>query len=310
MDIRQLNSFIQVVEFKSFTRAAKHLNVAQPALGLQIRRLEDELQVQLLVRHSRGVEPTPAGRVLLEHAHQISRSVAEARQALARFSGPPRGRVLLGMTPSINYMISADLIRRCNRELPDVSLSIEEQLSAGVVEWVALERLDMCLAYKIGDPTGLVFEPLFQEHLYFICSRERVPAAQTTIRFADIAHHSLIMPGHPHGLRRLVEELAVEHGVLLDVSFEMQSVSVVQDLVADGVGATILPYGGARRSVDEGGLAALRIIEPDVSRQIYLCYHQRRIPTTAEEHVRTLIRNVVLAIVEASTGSWLPPGED
>src|SRR5690606_37334496 len=105
-----------------------------------------------------------------------------------------------------------------------------------------------------------------REHLYFICHNGYMPEGQKTIPFREIARHSLIMPGNPHGLRRLMEDYAATAGINLDVSFEMQSVSVVRDLVADGVGATILPYGGARRSVDDGRLSALRIVEPEISR--------------------------------------------
>lgn len=65
MDVRQLRYFVEVVEAKSFTRAAERIHIAQPALGFQVRKLEDELGVKLLHRHSRGVDPTEAGQALL-----------------------------------------------------------------------------------------------------------------------------------------------------------------------------------------------------------------------------------------------------
>src|SRR5262249_39102489 len=68
VDFRKLKYFVAVSEQKSFTKAAEILRIAQPALGLQIRQLEQQLKVQLLVRHSRGVEMTDAGAILLEHA--------------------------------------------------------------------------------------------------------------------------------------------------------------------------------------------------------------------------------------------------
>lgn len=304
MDIRQLKSFVHVVRLKSFTKAAEQLHITQPALGLQVRKLEEELQVQLLVRHSRGVEPTAAGEVLLEHADRLLAQLVEARRAMLAFSGPPRGRVILGMTPSINFMVSAGLIKACQKTLPDVSLTIEEQLSAVLLEWVAAERLELCLAYKSADLPGLVYEPLFHESLYFICRRDFLPMDRKTISLAEVATHSLIMPGMPHGLRKLVEEYAAKYGFSLSISFEMQSVSVVRDLVADGVGATILPYGGARRSTADGDLVALKIVEPDVRREIYLCYLDRRAPSPAEMHVRDLLRHVVRQKVDDVAGSW------
>ena len=82
MDVRQLRYFVEVVEAKSFTRAAERVHVAQPALGFQVRKLEDELGVSLLHRHSRGVDPTEAGTALLRHAHAVLRQIELARQEL------------------------------------------------------------------------------------------------------------------------------------------------------------------------------------------------------------------------------------
>lgn len=304
MDLRQLNTFVNIVEFKSFTKAAEHLHIAQPALGHQIRKLEDELQVQLLVRHSRGVEPTDAGLVLLDHAREILSRAMDARNAMLQFTGPPRGRVLIGLTPSINFMISPQLIKACSQELPNVALSIEEQLSAVILEWVATERLEFCLAHRATEHPNLTYEPLFSESLYFICQKGFAPAGQETITLAEAVGHSLIMPGNPHGLRKLLDDTAAEAGLTLNVSFEMQSVSVVRDLVAEGVGATILPYGGARRSTADGDLVALKIVEPVVTREIYLCSVERRAPSPAEQAVRELVRSVVGTAVEHEKGSW------
>ena len=305
MDLRQLNTFVHVVELKSVTRAAEHLNTAQPALGLQIRKLEEELQVQLLVRHSRGVEPTEAGRLLLDHARDILERAAQARSAMAAFTGPPRGRVLLGLTPSTNYMISPALIKACARDAPEIVLSIEEQLSAVLLEWTRAERLEFCLAHRHVDAPNLAYQPLFRESLYFICAPGTVAADATTISLTDVAMHALIMPGLPHGLRKLIEDKAAKAGLALDISFEMQSTSVVQDLVAAGIGSTILPFGGAQRSVADGELQALRIVDPSITREIYLCAPQRHAPSPAGKLVRDLITTVVRDIVMRQGDAWV-----
>ncbi|HTI88742.1 MAG TPA: LysR family transcriptional regulator, partial [Alphaproteobacteria bacterium] len=78
MTLRQLHYFLRILELKSFSKAAANLHIAQPALGLQIRKLEDELGVPLLNRHSRGVTPTEAGLILREHAQTVLRQVERA----------------------------------------------------------------------------------------------------------------------------------------------------------------------------------------------------------------------------------------
>src|SRR3546814_4180369 len=79
MDLRQLRTFLHVAELGSLGRAAERLRVAQPALGRQIRLLEEELGVPLFTRHGRGMAPTPAGRILLDRASAILRLVADTR---------------------------------------------------------------------------------------------------------------------------------------------------------------------------------------------------------------------------------------
>jgi LysR family transcriptional regulator, nitrogen assimilation regulatory protein len=111
VDIRKLRYFVAVSEQKSFTKAAEILRIAQPALGLQIRQLEQQLKVQLLVRHSRGVELTEAGVILLERARDILERVEMARAAV-RDSAPAQGeRITIGMAPSISAMLSYPLIK-------------------------------------------------------------------------------------------------------------------------------------------------------------------------------------------------------
>ncbi|MPZ56038.1 MAG: LysR family transcriptional regulator [Rhizobiales bacterium] len=79
MDIRQLRYLKCIVESKSFSRAAQVLHIAQPALSLHVRKLEDELQTKLLVRHSRGIEPTAAGELLLQQANRIMEEVQRTK---------------------------------------------------------------------------------------------------------------------------------------------------------------------------------------------------------------------------------------
>ena len=87
MDIRQLRYFSAIAEAGSFTKAAERVRIAQPALGLQIKKLEEELGTVLLVRHSRGVQVTEAGALLLRHAGSILQLVEDARLEVMDLSG-------------------------------------------------------------------------------------------------------------------------------------------------------------------------------------------------------------------------------
>ena len=88
MDLRRLQAFVAIAELKNFTKAAELLHIAQPALGLKIRKLEEDLEQQLFVRHSRGVMMTEAGKFLLPQAAMLAQASA-LKQVMRDFSCPP-----------------------------------------------------------------------------------------------------------------------------------------------------------------------------------------------------------------------------
>ena len=137
------------------TRAADYLNVAQPALGLQIRQLEEDLGSQLLNRHSRGVEPTAAGLTLFERAQQILALVDETRAEMRALRGSVSESVRLGLTPSIISLIGYDLLVEAREEIPQVLFSVTDELGYALIDATKRGELDLALAYEVDDEPWL-----------------------------------------------------------------------------------------------------------------------------------------------------------
>src|SRR3546814_19561694 len=117
MDLRQLRTFLHVAELGSLGRAAERLRVAQPALGRQIRLLEEELGVPLFTRHGRGMAPTPAGRILLDRASALLRLVADTRAEVSAERDAVKGTVSLGVPPNVGAVLAGGLVERLDREV-------------------------------------------------------------------------------------------------------------------------------------------------------------------------------------------------
>jgi LysR family nitrogen assimilation transcriptional regulator len=302
MDIRQLRYFVEVVEAKSFTKAADRVRVAQPALGFQVRKLEDELGMPLLVRHSRGVEPTEAGRVLLRHAHSIMRQVDQARQEVIDLAGPPRGKVVLGVTPTTSALLATRLVTECRREYPEVVLNLVEALSEQIMRWLADNRVDLGFTYNAEAVRGIRTDPLLSEDLYFIGpggAADRFPDAVT---FQAVARQPLILPTKPHGTRMVVEEAAEKNGLALQVRFEIDSVSTIRELVESGAGYTVLPFVAVQDSAGSGGLFVRRISRPRISRTLHLGYSASFLDSSASRAVRDVIARIVAERVADTEG--------
>ncbi|MGB7885666.1 MAG: LysR family transcriptional regulator, partial [Xanthobacteraceae bacterium] len=129
MDFRQLKYFTMVAEAKSFTRAAELLRLAQPALSNQMLKLEEELQEQLFIRHSRGIELTGAGRRLLSHARTILHQVDVAMEDVRGARDEPEGLVRVGMPRSMGEILAVKLLQEAQRRAPAMSVRIVEHFS-------------------------------------------------------------------------------------------------------------------------------------------------------------------------------------
>ncbi len=123
MNLRQLRYFVKIVELGSMTRAAEQLHVAQPALGMQIRQLEESLGVALLRRHSRGVDPTPAGVRLHERAIEILALVERTAKEVAGSDVDRSESIRLGLTPALMPILGPEIAVQARERTPQVFLT-------------------------------------------------------------------------------------------------------------------------------------------------------------------------------------------
>ena len=270
INLRQLRYFAKIAEVGNITRAAEQLNVAQPALGLQIRQLEQELGTELLLRHSRGVVLTTAGRLLLDRAHRILQDVEDTKRDIRAMSGSDQEILSLGLTPSIMLQIGPDLLLDAKTFIPSVSLSLVEELSNGLV--LALERGEVhaAFAYGVDEPRpGIDRQALFEEELLFVrpVAKEGLPA---TITLAEALSHDLVQAGERDMVQKLLKTAAEKFSMPLRVVYEAQSIPAMRTLVVRGAAASFMPYGTAIEALQAGELVSQRISDLPLKRTLYL----------------------------------------
>jgi LysR family nitrogen assimilation transcriptional regulator len=302
MDIKGLRFFLGVLRYKSITKASEHLYIAQPALGLQIRKLETELGVQLFQRHSRGVTPTEAGLLLAEHAEVILRQVERARQDLQDYSKAPRGRVTIGLSPTTSQLLATTLADRVRQEYPEIVLSVCEGLSEQLMEWVDKEKVDLALTYNPNASGDIEVERLAMEELHFI--RPPSDAREGPVGLAEVLKSPLVLPSRPHLLRLQVEDAARSVGAEATVAYEVDSVQMIRDFVKRGFGNTILPLGAVTAALRAGTLRADPLIGPEIERTLYLAYGHDRPPSKAFLTVADLLREITAELIAGGRAGW------
>ncbi|MFN3495715.1 MAG: LysR substrate-binding domain-containing protein [Hydrogenophaga sp.] len=296
MDLKQLAYFVRVAELGSFTKASQALDVAQPALSRQVRLLEVELRQNLLVRNGRGATPTEAGRLLLEHGRGILHQVERAREELGRVRGALAGRVAVGLPPSLARVLTVPLTRAFRQQLPEASLSISEGLSATMQEWLATGRLDIAVLYNARPAPEIEITPLRDEELLLVEKRpaglaEEPPAAP--IPLAEVAPLPLVIPSRPNAIRMHVEAEMAAIGCRPNVVLEIDGVSAILDLVADGAGAALLSRNAVDSSIRPSAYRTRPVCDPPLRTHLYLATSSMRPATLTQLTTLELIKRVL-----------------
>ena len=296
MDLQQLQSFVAVAEQASFTRAAQVLGVAQPALSRHIRSLEVELRQTLLTRNGRGAVTTDAGKLLLEHARGILHQVARAHEDLDQLRGGMSGRVALGLPPSVARVLTVPLTRAFRAELPQAQLSIREGLSADLAESLLNGRLDIAVLYNAQAIDGLQRQVLIDEELVLVQARPPGLAEEPPpppMEWRELAKLALVTPSRPNAIRMHLEAEMARHDCQPKVVLEIDGVSAILDLVADGVGCALLSRQAVARSTKPSAYHLRQLGSPPFTIALSLVSSDRRATTPTQQHTAALVGHMV-----------------
>ena len=297
INYRQLRYFVKVVEIGSLTGAAEQLNVAQPALGLQIRNLEDDLGVPLLVRHSRGVHATPAGELLHRRALSLLQALEETRHEVIAAAGTARETIRFGITPSAMLLLGPDIILEAREIMPNVFLSLVEELSYILVSALEAGDLDAAFTYQGTERPILTRRALMEEDLLLISSPDADPSSEP-ITFAEAVRRDLVLAGERDIVRRAVEDTAARLSLPVNVVYETQSVPATRNLISKGIASGVMPYGSAADEIARGTLVGRRIVEPAVPRTLYLAERIRHAPFQHEAEFQAFLEKALARLTD------------
>lgn len=272
MNFRRLQYFVKIVDVGSLTQAADILHVAQPALSQQIATLEAETRQKLLTRTKRGVTPTAAGTVLYRHAQLILRQVEQARTDMRAAGQGHSGAVSVGLAPGPAAAdLAVPLLRAVREQHPGIVLYLNETYGTTLSELIMTGRMDLAVLY--GGTTavhGLSFRLLLLEPLYLVGPRQMaLPGESVPLR--DIVDLELFLPRPYNIVRKMVDDVCAGSGLVPNVVAEIESDGTLTAVIADGLGATVLPDSMARRVVAATGAWRSRIVEPSIEAPLALC---------------------------------------
>lgn len=302
MEFKQLEAFVHVAELGGFTRAAAILGIGQPVVSRLVRQLEVELRHTLLERNGRGVTLTPAGQCLLAHAQGLLQQMQRAVQDLDDLHGSPGGHFSIGVIPSFGRVAALELVRHFRTTFPQATISVTQGLSTYLGEWLAMGRIDVAVMYDFETPL-IDKRVLYTEDLYLIgpdngpsgpsgpSSGTRAKRPPPTLTLREMADYPLIIPSRMHTIRHMLDATASKLGIKFNVAIEMDTVTSILDLVAEGAGYGVLTLNAIESDALKRNFRAIRVTKPTLRSRLVLA--------TSRAHPLSRLATQAIAMLEA-----------
>jgi DNA-binding transcriptional LysR family regulator len=286
-DLIDLRLFVHVAEAASITHGARRSNMSLAAASERIRAMETALGTQLLARGRRGVQLTPPGSMLLQHARTVVQQLQQMRGDLDTYAKGLRGhvRLLVNTVAMLEYLpvlLSAFLAQHAN-----VDVDLEERKSPDIMRAVAAGRADVgIVAGSIDAAMQLETFPFANNPLVLIMPKRHPLARKRKVAFAETLDHDYVGLGSASPLQDFVNQQAERVGRQLKVRVRLSSFDVICQMVEGGTGVAILPQAAAHRWRRSMSFGIAELTDPWALRHLTLCVRSLR---SASPHARELL---------------------
>ncbi|ADD27718.1 LysR family transcriptional regulator [Meiothermus ruber] len=302
MNLDQLRYLVALDEERHFTRAAERVFLTQPALSIQIKRLEEELGVVLFHRKKRPLEPTEVGEQVIVQARKVLEEV-ERLKALARgeegfFQGPFR----LGVIPTLAPYLLPRLLPRLRVRFPGLELSVREEPTPSILQGLVEGRLDAGLIATEEEAPGLEVHPLFREAFLAYVSPEHPLYARTAIHPLEIPLEDTWVLAEGHCFREQVLAACRPGQGSKGVEFQSGDLETLIRLVEEVGGLTLLPEVAIWTLPKPKKIHLRPLSPPGAGRTVYLILRQGALKRPVALRLGEEGRALALALQQSGHG--------
>jgi DNA-binding transcriptional LysR family regulator len=243
MELQQIRYVIAVAQYRSFAKAASVLAISASTLSEQVRRVEDELNVEIFSRTTRHVELTLAGHVFLGHASQIMTSLNALREAVRRQESEPKGVIALGIplgaSPPQFWRVLADFAKQYTR----IRIKLTETVIPSLIKALHAGLLDLSILSwpSNNPPSDLTFVEIGRNRTGLAISRAKILSPRHRVALRELEHIPLIAFVEGFALREIAVDVCHRAGFNPAIAFESSSIGAIVELVGSDVGFSILP---------------------------------------------------------------------
>lgn len=290
MNIRDLKYLVAIADYQHFGQAAVACHVSQPALSMQIKKLETVLGVQLIERTTKSARLTDAGKLMTNHAREILYKVDTMKEAAKMANDPFSGEIRLGVIPTLAPYLLPHIIKGLNKQFPKLTLFLIEDQTAHLMYKLNQGQIDAALLAFPLTEKDLVALPLFEEDFLLAIPDQHSLSKRKHARFADIENQSLLLLEDGHCLRDQALKVCHKANASETKGFQATSLETLRHMVASNVGITLIPALAERKG---DGIHYLSFMNPKPSRMIGMSWRSTSARTVVLEHMTKVIRNLM-----------------
>lgn len=290
MNIRDLQYLVALADHRHFGKAAHACFVSQPALSMQIKKLEKYLGVQLLERTNKSVMLTSPGFILAERARQILTQTNELREIAKSTHDPLSGEIKIGIIPTLAPYLLPHIFPKLSTEFPKLACYLVEEQTERLLEKLKQGKLDTAILALPIHETAFIASPLFEEEFLLALTPAHILAKRKVIKLNDLQDTPLLLLEEGHCLRDQALDICNAANAKEFNNFRATSLETLRHMVATGIGVTLLPLLACKKN---DGICYLPFSKPKPSRQIGMLWRATTAKTIALEEITTHIRKIM-----------------
>ncbi|RAR45437.1 selenium metabolism-associated LysR family transcriptional regulator [Paenibacillus sp. MDMC362] len=273
MNFHQLHIFYTVAERGSFSAAAQALHMSQPAVTMQVQSLEEYFGTKLLIRSTKRMELSEAGRTLLPFARKSLELSQETDAAMAAFSNKLQGRLQLGASLTIGEYVLPRLLGPFGREYPDISIMLKVMNTTQILEEIAGHQLNFGLIEAPVEHPDMVLDSVMEDELKLIVpSGHPLAIRKDAIYLEDVLKYPFVLREKGSGTRKVMEDVLLMQGYdpeSIQTVMELGSTGAVKSAVEEGLGITMLSTSTVKHEIALGLVKMIDIADASFKRNFY-----------------------------------------
>lgn len=287
-ELLDFRAFLAVLACRSFHRAARELNISQPALSRRIKGLERALGTTLIERSTRHVAPTAVGTQLQPLVARLLDEFEDSVLSISGLGGRYAGQVTIASVPTAAFYFLPRAIRAFNLRYPGIRFRILDLSANEGLDAVARGEVEFGISLTGATRPGLRFTPLLEDEFVLACRRDHPLAAARELRWRDLVGYPLIGVSQSSGNRAVLDQALSRSKVRLDWFYEVNHLSTSLGLVEAGLAISVLPRLATPQN-EHPVIATVRLKNPVVRRTIGVVERHGARLTPAAERFRQLL---------------------